>query len=68
MRPKVGELRVYDGEPEVLLPGEWAHVDSTGRSTVSPEPGLVAAVRRLRYRLVGQWLERLSERRQRDGV
>lgn len=65
MNPKIGEPRIYDGEPEVLYPGEWAHVDSEGRSTVSPEPGLAAAWLRLRYRLVGQWIERLNKRRQR---
>lgn len=64
MRPRIGELRIYDREPEVLYPGEWAHVDADGLCTVSPEPGLRAAVRRLRYRAVGQWLERLREWRQ----
>lgn len=67
MRPKIGQPRIYAGEPEVVYPGEWAHVDATGCSTVSPEPGVAAACRRLRYRLVGQWIERLKEWRQRHG-
>lgn len=64
--PKPGEPRIYDGDPEVLYPGEWTHVDSTGRSTVSPEPGVAALLRRLRYRFVGRWVERLREWRQRS--
>jgi hypothetical protein len=58
----VGELRVYNGEPDVLYPGEWAQVDADGLCTVSPEPGLAAALRRWRYRLIGQWLEKWRER------
>lgn len=67
MRPKIGERRIYHGEPDVLYPGEWAQVDELGLCTVSPEPGLAALLRRVRYRLVGQWLEQLNEWRQRHG-
>lgn len=52
--PRVGELRIYNGEPEVLYPGEWSHIDADGLCTVSPEPGLRALLLRVRYRLIGR--------------
>jgi len=69
MRPKIGEPRVYVGEPEVIYPGEQATAEKGGEEpklwAVEPSPGFAAALRRLRYRMIGQWLERLRERRQR---
>jgi hypothetical protein len=71
VNPKIGERRLYIGEPEVLYPGERAtsalRVDEDEEPTlwtVEPEPGFVAAVRRLRYRLIGQWIDWIRERRQ----
>jgi len=68
MEPKVGELRIYNREPEVLYPGEWAQVDADGLCTVSPEPGLRALLRRVRYRLIGRLDEwRAARKEQRNG-
>jgi len=64
--PKVGELRIYNGEPEVLYPGEWAQVDAAGLCTVSPEPGLRALLLRVRYRLIGRFDEWRAARKERS--
>lgn len=59
---KIGERHVQVREL-VLYPGERAQVsevDGTEVATVEPEPGVVAFLLRLRYRLVGQWLDRVA--------
>lgn len=59
---KIGERHVQVGQLE-LYPGERAQVsevDGSEIATVEPEPGVVAWLRRLRYRLVGQWLDRMA--------
>lgn len=70
MRPPVGERHVQSGERLVLYPGERAQVsDVDGKevATVEPEPGAAAWLRRMGWRLAGQWLDRVKEWRQRRG-
>lgn len=59
---KVGERHVQVREL-VLYPGERAQiseVDGTQVATVEPEPGFMAWLRRMKWRLVGQWLDRMA--------
>jgi hypothetical protein len=59
---KIGERHVQVQQLE-LYPGERAQVsvvDGNEIATVEPEPGLVPLLLRLRYRLVGHWLNRMA--------
>lgn len=85
-RPRIGEVRQYDGAIGVLYPGERAQAvikpedieaaTAAARACgltrarvpsdrcnwlVEPEPGIKAAYRRVRYRLIGQWYERFMD-------
>lgn len=65
-RPRVGERRVYEGQIEVLYPGEQALAEIPPVATsaakmpgerirfiITPAPGVHAFLRRWRYRLSG---------------
>jgi hypothetical protein len=91
MKPPIGVPRLYEGDIDVLYPGEVAHcVTDEDRASrllpqlqqrgvvsmreqtsdddtppqvlqwiVEPGPGLLAALDRLQYRLIGQWVDRV---------